>query len=263
MDDLRERVEQLEEQNKEQAAMIQRLLPSRRQFLTGVGMAGAYALGGQSASAADTTDGRHAAKFGQYAQIEGPNGNTLITLPGGGPPEVTALDITGDIQDTGNAQTVYDQSTQEMVADIDSTVLNTADASAASQGDVLQKGSSGQNLTFGAITGQFSGTTTAITPGFGTWTQESASDPVFLILELRAETDGSSLAEVTVQVDESGGTTVDYEFDVFSLPELGSGGFLTETFQVYLPAGAQYRIDNTSDPNNGNSIEVARKITLS
>lgn len=82
---LRERVAELEETVDEQQSLIEKMMPSRRQILTGAGMAGAYALGGGMATAADTSDGRHAAKFGQYSEIEGPSDNTHLNLIGGGP----------------------------------------------------------------------------------------------------------------------------------------------------------------------------------
>lgn len=66
----RERIDQLEAQVEDQQSTIERMLPSRRQVLTAAAGVGGFALGAGSASAADTTDGRHAAKFGQYKILE-------------------------------------------------------------------------------------------------------------------------------------------------------------------------------------------------
>lgn len=103
------------------------------------------------------------------------------------------------------------------------------------------------------------GTTTAIAPGFGSWTTADSDRPARIELEIHADTDGTTDGQVDVDVDESGGTTADYSFSTVS--PSGVGGSETQYLKVYVPAGGQYRINNVSDPNLNNAINVARQIT--
>jgi hypothetical protein len=99
---------------------------TRRQALSAMALltAGGYTLSGaivETVRGASTSSGRFAAKSMQTREIRDENDNVAIDLPGGG-------GITVDL-------------------------LNTADTSAAAQGEVLQKGSSGTDLTFGSVGG--------------------------------------------------------------------------------------------------------------
>lgn len=101
--------------------------------------------------------------------------------------------------------------------------------------------------------------TTAVSPGFGTWTTADPDRPVWLALEIHASTDGTTDGQVDVEVDENGDSTADYAFSTVS--PSGVGGSETQYLKVYVPAGAQYRINNVSDPSLANAINVARQIT--
>lgn len=104
------------------------------------------------------------------------------------------------------------------------------------------------------------GKSSAIAPGFNTWTQISTNRPAFLTLELYAETDGTTDAQVNVEVDESGGTTADYADSCISVASVG--GSETELKFVYIPAGGQFQINNVSDPVPANSINIIRQIIV-
>jgi len=94
---------------------------------------------------------------------------------------------------------------------------------------------------------------------FGDWEQVSASRPSRVALFGLAETDGSNNARITVEIDESGGTNADYTIVlVFADDALGSSGRSQSGREFTLPAGAQYRVVNDKDPNNGNSFIVER-----
>jgi len=112
----------------------------------------------------------------------------------------------------------------------------------------------GDILTSGSF-----GSTVSLSPGFGTFTQVSADHPALLIVQCFTETDGSSDAFVIVAVDESGGTTADYEF-IFARVDsgIGPGTPTDEAVTVLLPAGAQFKVVNSSDPNGNNKIRTAR-----
>lgn len=108
------------------------------------------------------------------------------------------------------------------------------------------------------------GPTSAATPGFGTWRQVDADNSALLTVEATASTDGTSKGEVVLDVDESGGTTADYTLTVaLADPDNAAGVALADTLaSLLLPAGAQYQIRNSSDPNAANTIDVVREVVL-
>lgn len=147
-------------------------------------------------------------------------------------PSITDMDAAGnDLSDTSGPGTIYD-----------------ATAGAIATG-VLDN----------AV--QDPGTTTGISPSFGTWTQVSASRPAWIEAEVLPQTDGSSDGVITIEVDESGGTTADYTWTARILSTHASGATREEYRKVYLPAGAQFRIVNSADPNAGNAIGTVREIS--
>jgi hypothetical protein len=83
-EELKERIERLEK----------RVLPNRRQVLTGAGILGGYLAGMGTASAADTTDGRHAAQSGQFAQFEDPGGDDWASVPDSGAIDLQSRGLT-------------------------------------------------------------------------------------------------------------------------------------------------------------------------
>jgi hypothetical protein len=112
------------------------------------------------------------------------------------------------------------------------------------------------------LAGSF-GTTTSISPGFGSWTQIDANNPGFVFGHLFAETNGSSNGIVKVQVDESGGTTADYTAArVFADDNLPSAARVQLSYWVYVPGGGQFQIVNVSDPRGTNTISVTRTLTI-
>jgi hypothetical protein len=111
--------------------------------------------------------------------------------------------------------------------------------------------------------GGFGSTTTFSATLGGGWTQEDADNPVFCLFQARCETDGSTSGSIRINVDESGGTSPDYQPRVtWSDDDSGSGNGKRNWVPVYLPAGAQWEIVNEFDPNNANQIEYKRKLTL-
>jgi len=112
----------------------------------------------------------------------------------------------------------------------------------------------GDILTSGSF-----GTTVSLSPGFDTFTQISADHPALLTVQCATETDGNTDALVILAVDESGGTTTDY--DVIFARVNGvqrAGDRADEAVTVLLPAGAQFQVENSSDPNGTNKIRTAR-----
>lgn len=118
------------------------------------------------------------------------------------------------------------------------------------------------NDTLDASSGGFSGTTSAASPTFGTWTSVS-TDPALLMVKLSAQTDGTTNASIDLAVDESGGTTADYTYqDVcFADAGLGSNNRSNTMVTAYLTGGAQFQLINDSDPAAGNVIGTARFVT--
>lgn len=107
------------------------------------------------------------------------------------------------------------------------------------------------------------GSTSAASPGFDNWTQISADKPAVVEIRATAETDGSSNAQIGVEVDESGGTTSDYTFLIgYADGNDPSGTRDRQLSTVYVPPGAQYRITNQIDPNSGNTIGAVRELVL-
>lgn len=106
------------------------------------------------------------------------------------------------------------------------------------------------------------GTTSSIAPGFGSWTTADADRPAYIIVEGRAETDGSTPGTIVMDIDVSGGTTADFTYTIARAdPGLGNGGENRQTIEQYVPAGAQYQIRNVADPNN-NALQNPRQLTL-
>lgn len=107
------------------------------------------------------------------------------------------------------------------------------------------------------------GTSSSATPGFDSWTQVDANRPAAVIVWASVETNGSNAGIVDLQVDESGGTTSDYEMRVaYADDGLGSAGTDIDAAFTILPPGAQYFIENAGDPNNNNSILNVREFVL-
>ena len=195
---LRERVSALEQTVSDQQETIQRLMPSRRQTVAGLGLLGAGVGAGRLSSG------------------------------------------------TARAEAAGQVGTESDPVDVEAWDLN------------VQNGATIDGDPAGGF-----GTTTSISPSFDTWTEADPDRPAVIEFEARAVTDGSSNGEIRVDVDESGGTTADYGFSAaYADDGLGSGGRNRTTVVVYVPAGAQYQIRNTSDPTGDNSTLSERQLTL-
>jgi hypothetical protein len=81
-------------------------------------------------------------------------------------------------------------------------------------------------------------------------------------MELMVETDGSSKGLIRVLVDESGGTSEDYDYALQAPPEWPSNTHLFDIVSLLIPPGGSYMIENSVDPYNGNTIWDHREFLL-
>jgi len=101
--------------------------------------------------------------------------------------------------------------------------------------------------------------------GFGTWISvDSTGQGVLVDLEAQVQTDGSSNGIVNLYVDESGNNSANHKFTaVGAHNSLGSGAINVGTLGgVFVPPGGNYKAVNESDPNDYNSIQTLREITI-
>jgi len=116
----------------------------------------------------------------------------------------------------------------------------------------------GDILTSGSF-----GTSSPLSPGFGTFTQVSADKPSILLCRTSAFTDGNTAGDIRLKVDESGGTTPDYiGHRVLASKNLPSTTVISEVNTILLPAGAQFVIDNFLDPTGDNAINLVRAAVI-
>lgn len=108
------------------------------------------------------------------------------------------------------------------------------------------------------------GPTSSAAPGFGTWRQASADAPALVTVAATAETDGAASGEVLLDVDEDGDDAAEYTLSVVEVVADHAAGtaFADALAGVYLPASAQYRVQNSSDPNANNSLDTIREVKL-
>jgi len=107
------------------------------------------------------------------------------------------------------------------------------------------------------------GTSNAGPTTFNSWRQVSSDRAAIIEVNALTETDGTTDGEVRTDVDESGGTSGDY-YILLSRADsnLGDGGNAFNSGTLLLPPGAQYQIDNTTDPNGNNVINEVREWIL-
>jgi hypothetical protein len=111
-------------------------------------------------------------------------------------------------------------------------------------------------------TGSF-GTTTSINPSFGSFFEVDPDNPSVVTLQIRAETDGTSNGQTSIDVDEDGDGTREYNvIAAFADPDAGSGYQEIDTSTLVIPAGGQFRVNNVGDPNGTNSIDQARAVVI-
>lgn len=106
-------------------------------------------------------------------------------------------------------------------------------------------------------------TSSSVSPSFDTWTTADANRPTFIEVDASVVTDGTSEGKVVIDVDEDGGTSADYSLTIAEIdPDNASGAGQDGALTTYIPAGAQYQIQNVSDPNGSNVINTVREVTL-
>jgi hypothetical protein len=97
----------------------------------------------------------------------------------------------------------------------------------------------------------------------GTWRQASTSRAAIVMVSAQAVTDGSTTGEVDVEIDESGGTSGDWQGVISRAPSaFGTSVGQFDSLLVLLPPNAQYRYLNISDPNSANSVQFTREFVL-
>jgi len=112
-------------------------------------------------------------------------------------------------------------------------------------GDILTSGSFGSSVS--------------LSPGFDTFVQVDATNPSIVHGTVFVKTDSTTAGFAKVQVDESGGTSPDYEHGfVLADSNESSSTVARGNFTIPLPAGAQFQINNVSDPLNFNAIDTLR-----
>lgn len=109
---------------------------------------------------------------------------------------------------------------------------------------------------------QVPGTSSDPALALNTWRTPNANRPVQVVVELRVQTDGTTSGELSFDVDESGGTTVDFGLRIIADAAGGSDFDIVTPVTWTIPAGGSYKIDNVSDPNSVNAIEDHREFTL-
>lgn len=108
------------------------------------------------------------------------------------------------------------------------------------------------------------GPTSSAAPGFGAWQEVDPDAPALVTVAATAETDGASAGTVLLDVDEDGDGAAEYTLSVVEVVADHSAGtsFADVIAGLYLPAGAQYQVRNSSDPNAVNSLDTVREVTL-
>jgi len=107
------------------------------------------------------------------------------------------------------------------------------------------------------------GTSTSGVLSFGDWETVSADRPARLSLTANVKTDGTTSGYIKVEVDESGGTSSDYDMPLaLASFSLGAASRIFASREVTLPPGASYRVVNETDPTGGNTFELERIFEL-
>jgi len=99
---------------------------------------------------------------------------------------------------------------------------------------------------------------------FNTWRNPSNARgddrPTLVEIRGRAETDGTNTAYIQAEVDESGGTTLEYiTFTARADANWSNGAQAMEYGSFTVPAGGTYQIKNGNDPNGNNRIDDHRE----
>jgi len=102
-------------------------------------------------------------------------------------------------------------------------------------------------------------------PGFGSFRRPSANYSTYLLVRVIVNADSGNAAEAKITVDETGDGTDDYVAGrVYKDKDMGSNSFILVAGQtsVLLPANAQYKIKNVSDPDGLNRVRDVRETVI-
>lgn len=138
---------------------------------------------------------------------------------------------------------------------------------AKADGNVYKRPHGGEESEIGSGGGggglQPPGSSTDPDLGFDEWRTPNENRTVHVIVGVSAQTNGMFPGVISFLIDEDGGETQDYQFQVGANPGLGTGGQATENFSMPLRPGSSYQIENSSDPSDGgNSIQAHREFVL-
>lgn len=98
---------------------------------------------------------------------------------------------------------------------------------------------------------------------FDTWRTPNANRPTLVELRIDVTTDGTSDGVAQPGIDESGGTTPDYNFAVIAESSGTANGFRVSGLASFIVnAGGSYQINNSSDPASSNAIQTHQEFTL-
>lgn len=94
-------------------------------------------------------------------------------------------------------------------------------------------------------------------PGFGTWKTVSSDRAAIVIGEVTMDASDSN-SIIDIEIDESGGTSKDYELRMKTPSSLAAN----RSFYIFLPIGASYRVVNQQDPVGNNAFNHAYEAVL-
>ncbi len=98
---------------------------------------------------------------------------------------------------------------------------------------------------------------------FDTWRTPNPDRPTFIVANFQVYTDGTDLGRVIWGVDESGGTSVNFDIRFIAPSDWGQNVQpYGASSSLIVPAGASYIIQNDSDPSGNNNISTIREFTL-
>lgn len=139
-------------------------------------------------------------------------------------------------------------------------------AGIGNDGELIQRDASGKIETSGVASADFLiSPGTSSLPGLtsGVWRTPNASRPTLVWMQVHTKTDGTTDAYMQIDIDESGGTTSDYNFFAsYADSSLGANAIQWSTTTFVVQAGASYKLTNVSDPAAGNFLGTNREYTL-
>lgn len=139
-----------------------------------------------------------------------------------------------------------------------------ADVLSAIKGSTIEPQSvNTDDATIAGKTGIGINGSTNVSLSLDTWRQPSTDRPTLVLVVGKARTDGNTDAFVTLEVDESGGTSRDYLARFANADAiLGSGAIDFEIAFTVVPSGGQYQIGSGNDPVGENAVEIVREFVV-